>query len=133
MLLYTTRWALFTGLALLFAFCKTENNCREITGRWTNREGKVLSFEPDGKALWLVKFGSQFDTFAIRYHYDCGQKMTTLDLSDFQTGPLVGKTLFGIVEWSSDSVFRFDSEPGTSADVRPGVFDNEHVERYFRE
>ncbi len=128
-----THLALIIGVAILLTFCKTENNCHEITGRWTNREGKILAFQPDGKALWLVKFGSQFDTFAIHYHYDCTQKTTTLDLSDFKSGPLAGKTLFGIVEWSSDSVFRFDSEPGTSAEVRPPAFDNEHVERYFKE
>ncbi len=128
-----TRLALLTGLAFLFLFCKTEQNCRELTGRWTNREGQILSFEPGGKALWLVKFGSQFDSFPIQYRYDCSQKTPTLDLLNFQSGPLMGKTLFGIVEWSSDSVFRFDSEPGTSSEVRPAKFNSEHSERYFRE
>lgn len=128
-----TPFALFSGFSILFLFCKTENNCRELTGRWTNREGQVLSFEPDGKALWLVKFGSQFDSFPINYRYDCKQKTATLDLMNFQSGPLVGKTLFGIIEWSSDSVFRFDSEPGTSPEVRPASFNTDHLERYFRE
>lgn len=131
--LFFTKLALIAGLATLLVCCKTENNCRDITGRWTNREGQILSFEPDGNALWLIKFGSQYDTFAIHYHYDCTQKTPTLDLSDFKSGPLVGKTVFGILEWSSDSVFRFDSEAGTRSESRPTVFDNEHIERYFRE
>lgn len=128
-----TQWALFSGLATLFLFCKTENNCRELTGRWTNREGQVFSFDPDGNALWLVKFGSQFDSFPIRYNYDCKQKTATLDLTAFKSGPLVGKTLFGIIEWSNDSVFRFDAEAGSSSDARPTKFNAEHAERYFRE
>ena len=128
-----THLALLTGLATLLLFCKTENNCRELTGRWTNREGQVISFEPDGKALWLIKFGSQFDSFPFNYRYDCNQKIATLDWMNFQSGPLVGKTLFGIIEWSSDSVFRFDSEPGTSSDARPKGFHAEHAERYFKE
>lgn len=128
-----TPLALFTGLATLFLFCKTENNCRELTGRWTNREGQVFAFEPEGKALWLIKFGSQFDSFPINYRYDCTHKTVTLDLMNFQKGPLAGKTLFGIIEWNSDSVFRFDAEPGTSEDARPATFNAEQAQRYFRE
>ena len=128
-----TLWALFSGFALLLIFCKTENNCRELTGRWTNREGQVFSFESNGKALWLVKFGSQFDSFPVSYVYDCKQKMARLDLTDFKSGPMAGKTLFGIIEWSSDSVFRFESEPGTSSEVRPATMNAEHAGRFFRE
>jgi hypothetical protein len=128
-----THLALFSGFAALFLFCTTENKCYELTGNWTNREGQTLAFEPDGKALWLIKFGSQFDTFRIAYRYDCKQKPPSLDLSGFQSGPLAGKTLFGIVEWSSDSVFRFDAEAGLSPEARPTKFNPEHTERYFRE
>jgi len=128
-----THLALFSGFATLFLFCKSENNCRELTGRWTNQEGQVFSFDPDGKALWLVKFGSQFDSFPIRYNYDCKQKIATLDLTEFKAGPLTGKTLFGIIEWANDSVFRFDAEAGTSSDARPVKFNAEHAERFFKE
>jgi len=128
-----THLALLSGFATLFLSCKAEYACHELAGRWTNREGQILSFEPDGKALWLIKFGSQFDTFAINYRYDCKQKTATLDLMNFKSGPLAGKTLFGIVEWSSDSVFRFDAESGNSSEVRPSTFNAEHTERYFRE
>ncbi|MFN0214073.1 MAG: hypothetical protein ACKVT2_07440 [Saprospiraceae bacterium] len=128
-----TQLALISGFATLFIFCKTESNCHELKGRWTNREGQVISFEPNGKALWLIKFGSQVDSFPINYRYNCKQNPATLDLADFRSGPLIGKTLFGILEWSSDSVFRFDCEPGTSSDVRPASFNAEHAERYYRE
>lgn len=128
-----THLALLSGMATLFLFCTTERNCRELTGRWTNREGQVLSFEPNGKALMLVKFGSQFDTFAIQYQYDCNAKGTTLDLLNFQSGPLAGKSLYGLLEWSSDTVFRFDAELGASPEARPEKIKTERMERYYRE
>jgi hypothetical protein len=128
-----TRLAYASGLATLLLSCNSADNCRELTGRWSNREGQILVFEPDGRATWLVKFGSQYDTFAIRYQYDCTQKTTTLDLTDFQSGPMAGKTLYGIVEWSSDTVFRLDAEAGNSPDARPTQFSTEHFERYFKE
>ncbi|HLP93286.1 MAG TPA: hypothetical protein VK168_04580 [Saprospiraceae bacterium] len=128
-----TRLAYASGLAALLFSCNTSDNCRDLTGRWSNREGQILVFEPEGKATWLVKFGSQYDTFAIRYQYDCTQKTTTLDLTEFKSGPMAGKTLYGIVEWSSDTVFRFDAEAGTSPEARPLQFNAEHFERYFKE
>lgn len=127
-----TLTSLLGGILLLFSTCQN-SDCGVLVGRWTNREGQVFQFEPSGKALWLVQFGSKFDTFPIHYQYNCKQKPATLDLSGFQSGPLSGKTLFGIVEWASDSVFRFDAEPGTAPDVRPATFNPEQAQRYFRE
>lgn len=130
---FFTRLALFAGFATLFVFCKPEKPCHELTGRWTNHEGQTLSFQPGGKGLMLVKFGSQFDTFPISYHYDCTQELTTLDLTDFKNGSQGGKTLFGLIEWSNDSVFRYDAEFGSSPDARPKTLNMEHADRYFRE
>ncbi len=126
-------WSVFAGASFFFTGCQFGTDCRDLTGQWTNREGQFFHFQPNGKALWLIKFGSQFDTFPIRYHYDCKQKPAILDLSGFQSGPLTGKTLFGILEWTSDSSFRFDSESGTSPDVRPQTFNVEQTQRYFKE
>ena len=128
-----THLAVFSGFATLFLFCTTENNCRDLNGRWTNREGQVLAFQPDGKALWLIKFGSQYDSFPFTYRYDCKQKIATLDFMNFRSGPMVGKTLFGIMEWSNDSIFRFEAEPGTTVEVRPSSFNAERAVRYYRE
>lgn len=111
----------------------SSSSCRELSGRWTNREGQSFYFKPDGQALWLVKFGSQTDTFTMQYRYDCGPKPAELDLSGFKTGPLSGKTLFGILEWNSDSSFRFDSEAGTGPEVRPATFENDQTQKYFKE
>lgn len=128
-----TRLALLGGAAALFFCCKTKPDCHDLVGQWTNREGQVFYFKPDGKALWLIKFGSKFDTFPIQYRYDCKQKPATLDLSGFQSGPLTGRTLFGILEWVGDTIFRFDAEPGASPEVRPTMFNAEQAQRYFKE
>lgn len=127
-----TQLALLGGGITLFLCCTAKPDCFDLSGRWTNREGQVLEFQPGGKALWLIQFGSKFDTFPIQYRYDCDQKPVTLDFSGFKAGPLTGKTLFGILEWAGDSTFRFDAEPGASPEVRPKIFNVEQTERYFR-
>jgi len=128
-----THLALFSGLVALFVQCGSERSCYDLTGRWTNREGQTLVFAPQGQSLWLIKFGSQFDTMRFRYQYDCTQNPFRLDLTDFDTGPLAGKTLYGILEWNSDSVFRFEAQTGGSPDVRPSIFKTEQAIRYYRE
>ncbi len=128
----STHLALFGGVILLFFSCSSQPDCYDLAGRWTNREGQILEFQPGGKALWLIQFGSQFDTFPVLYSYTCKQKPAHLDLSGFQAGPLVGKTLFGIIEWMSDSTFRLDAEPGTSPEVRPTTFNVEQTQRYYK-
>jgi len=128
-----THFALLGGVVSLFISCTDTPPCYDLAGRWTNREGQVFLFQPEGKALWLIKFGSKFDTFPIQYAYDCKQRPAALDLSGFQNGPLMGKTLFGILEWTSDTSFRFDGEPGTSPEVRPQTFNVEQTQRYFKE
>lgn len=128
-----THLTLLGGVASIFIYCSSKPDCYELTGRWTNHEGQVLVFQPEGKALWLIKFGSEFDTFPIQYRYDCDPKPATLDLTGFQSGPLTGKTLFGILEWASDTAFRFDAEAGASPELRPQTFKVEQTVRYFRE
>ncbi len=124
------------GIALLallpFIHC-TDPPCRSLEGHWTNREGQSFQFQSDGKALWLVRFGSQVDTIAMDYRYDCRKQPAELDLDGFQTGPLSGKTLYGILEWNSDSSFRFDAEAGNAPAVRPTTFENDQTQKFFRE
>ena len=128
-----THLTLLGGVASIFFYCTSKPDCYELTGRWTNREGQIFVFQPEGKGMWLLKFGSEFDTFPVRYHYDCTKQPITLDLTDFKSGPLTGKTLFGILEWASDTSFRFDAEPGTSPEERPRTFNMEQTTRYIRE
>ncbi len=125
---------LYTLLLLFFLLCLTacdpRSSCRELRGHWTTNEGQDLVFGPDGNALWLTKFGSQYDTIRLRFTYDCTARPITLDLSDFETGPHRGKTLFGIFDWSSDSSFRFRYEPATRSEERPKEFDVEQTQKF---
>lgn len=121
---------LFLCSFLLFSACNSRSSCRELTGHWTTHEGQELVFGPDGSALWLTKFGSQYDTIHMRFQFDCRARPTTLDLSDFQNGPHRGKTLFGIFDWSSDSSFRFRYEVGVRPEDRPQEFDVEQTQKF---
>ena len=129
---FTHFLVLSTALLLVFPSCTLDPPCRELTGRWTTREGQDLIFQAGGTALWLTSFGSQFDTVRMMFKLDCKKEPATLDLSDFQSGPHAGKTLFGILEWQSDTSFRLRYESGTRAEVRPKAFEPEQTLKFFR-
>lgn len=120
------------GLASLFLACGTGTKCRDLSGHWTTQEGQDLVFLPEGKALWLTRFGSRYDTNQLEYRLDCTASLVSIDLHNFRSGPHSGITLFGILEWSSDTSFRLRYEPGTQPDVRPAAFDNEQVIQFVR-
>ena len=110
-----------------------DTTCRPLTGKWSNREGQDFYFQPNGKGLWLISFGSQVDTIKMEYRYDCQETPTKLDLTGFAAGPLEGKTLFGILEWTSDTSFRFDAEAGSDPEARPKTFGSEQTQKFFQE
>ena len=116
-------------LLLAFSFCG-DQPCRDLADSWTNREGQTLVFQPGGKALWLIRFGSATDSFPISYRYDCAKSPAEIDFTGFQAGPLAGKSLFGIIEWKSDTSFRVDFESGTNAEVRPKEFNSEQAQTF---
>ncbi len=123
---------IFFALVLsVFASCESQT-CHDLAGNWTNREGQTLVFQSGDKALWLLKFGSQTDSFSITYRYDCTKSPAEIDFTGFQAGPLVGKSLFGILEWKNDTSFRVDFESGTSADVRPTDFNSEQAQTFAK-
>ena len=128
--LFTT--VLSGALALAFCSCNSASNCKELLGRWTTREGQDFIFKSGGKALWLFQFGSSFDTAFLDYRLDCSKKPAALDLSNFKSGPHLGKTLFAIIEWTSDSTFRLRYEVGSTPEVRPEGFDNEQSMKFFK-
>lgn len=120
-------------LALISLSGCTEPPCRELSGHWSTREGQSFYFQENGKGLWLIRFGSQIDTIVMTYRYDCKKEPMELDLSDFESGPLAGKTLFGILEWNNDSSFRFDAEAGTNPAMRPTAFESDQTQKFFKE
>ena len=115
----------------MFVFCTNKVTCHELSGRWTTHEGQEFVFQSEGKALWLTRFGSQFDTVPFEYRLDCKAEPATIDLRNFSTGPYLGKTLFGILEWTSDTSFRLQYEPGADEWARPKEFDSEATVKFF--
>jgi hypothetical protein len=129
---YSPRLGLLLALLLpLLGGCGPSADCHELSGRWSDREGQDILFQANGAALWLTRFGSHFDTVPFRFRLDCSRHPATLDLTDFTRGPNVGKTLFAILEWTSDSTFRLRYEVGTQEELRPTEFDNETTLKFF--
>lgn len=120
------------GFTCLFFACGSGAKCRDLNGRWSTQEGQDLVFLPEGKALWLTRFGSHYDTTQLEYRLDCTPNLVSIDLLNFRSGPHSGVTLFGILEWSSDTSFRLRYEPGSQADVRPTTFDQEQSIQFIR-
>jgi len=121
------------ALLALFSGAGCESPCPELVGRWSTREGQSILFQKKGKALWLTRFGSQVDTVPMAFRYDCAKQPVELDLFQFHTGPLVGKTLFGILEWNSDTSFRFNAEAGTEPSLRPKTFESDQTMKFYLE
>jgi hypothetical protein len=123
---------LLGAFIVLMSACQN-NVCYDLVGRWGNQEGQSIIFDAGGKALWLIRFGSQIDTFTISYFYDCQKSPAELNLSNFKSGPYSGKTLFGILDWKDQNSFRLDAEAGESADIRPKNFGSEQTQVFVKE
>ncbi|MBL7783838.1 MAG: hypothetical protein JNM22_21560 [Saprospiraceae bacterium] len=130
---FFTQLQLLSVLAmLLFVWpnCTGKVTCHDLSGRWTTHEGQEMLFLEGGKALWLTRFGSQYDTVPFEYELNCKASPATIDLDHFYTGPYTGKTLFGILEWTTDTSFRMQYEPGMEANVRPEKFSMESAVKF---
>lgn len=118
---------LFTA-TLVFQSAFGQN--KKILGTWDNDKGQILVFQKEGKALWIFYSEIKRDTFAIKYRADFKANPSKLDLSDFQVGPLKGRTLYGILEFVDKKTIRFDCEPGATEAVRPKEFNPAQVQTY---
>lgn len=128
---YSNGTLLLAGLMFLLA-CNHTPNCRVITGAWSDREGHDFEFQENGKALWLNKFGHIVDTVRFAFVLNCEAKPATIEFTDFSGGPFSGKTLFGIIEWSADSLFRICYDIGQESGCRPKQFDPEQTMKFYR-
>lgn len=129
--IFTYGSLVFTALTFMMA-CQNKPVCREINGAWSDREGHDFVFQENGKALWLNKFGQIIDTVSFVFTLNCKTKPATIDFKDFNAGPFAGKSLFGIIEWSADSLFRLCYEIGQAPDCRPKQFDPEQTMKFYR-
>lgn len=124
-------YKLFAVLIITIWACDGAPQCPSLTGGWTNHEGQDIQFKTDGSGLWLVRFGSSIDTTTFRYAVHCTRTPIQLDITDFSSGPFRGKSVYGIIEWSSDTSFRFRFEAGVVPDVRPSAFDSDQTQKFF--
>jgi uncharacterized protein (TIGR03067 family) len=104
---------------------------KSVIGIWDNQSGQILNFQPNGKALWIFYSESQRDTFEIKYLTDFSKEPFQLDLTDFKAGPLQGKTLYGIMEFSDTNTIKLDFEP--SMENRPKAFDPKQTQTYYKQ
>lgn len=118
--------AIFAMTALLWA-CDTKQECKPPLGRWSDREGREWAFDADGRALWLTKFGSQYDTQTCSYKLDCSKIPATLIMENFDSGPFTGSTIQAIYEWSNDSTLRFQYDDAG----KELVFDKENAIKLY--
>lgn len=118
---------ILTAILGLFSCNQTSD---KLLGTWDNKNGQIIDFKSDGKALWIFYDETSSDTFKISYKFNHSTVPNQLDLTDFKVGPLAGKTLYGIVEFQGNDVFRFDCEPSSIA--RPKDFDSKQTQTYYK-
>lgn len=133
-MIYTSSFTLaLLGILWGLPGCTPGLACHEPLGRWSSHEGQEFIFQSDGRAYWLIRFGSSIDTMVFDYKFDCSERPATLDLRNFKMGPYAGKALFAILEWSSDTSFRLRYEVGQDASDRPEAFDSDQTLLFFKE
>jgi hypothetical protein len=122
------KYLLIIPALLLFQTAVAQD--KKLQGAWDNNKGQLLVFQKDNQAYWIFYSESKRDTFKIKYRTNLKTQPAQLDLTDFQVGPLKGKTLYGIVEWTDKRTIRFDCEPGTTDSVRPKAFNPTQTQTY---
>ena len=132
-ILSTLLLTLLTSFFLILLSCTEPARCELPSGEWSNGEGQMLVFRENGELLWLTQFGSQYDTVVATASLDCSESPAHLNITDIETGALAGQNLLGIMEWTSDSAFRFQYETGTDEALRPQNFSDGISQRFVKE
>lgn len=107
-----------------------QQSTKNLLGKWDNKSGQILEFQKDGKAYWIFYSEVKKDTFEIQYRTDFSSKPQEIDLTDFKVGPLKGKTLYGIIEFTDSNTIRLDFEP--TQENRPKEFDQKQTQTYHK-
>ncbi|MDA0379560.1 MAG: SRPBCC family protein [Bacteroidetes bacterium] len=105
-----------------------------LTGSWAGVDQwgneQLFHFRPDGEVRWEAAAGDErFALDGVAWTLDRSSQPMRLDLTRFETGPLLGMGLYGIVEFISDDSLRVDLEAGPEGkdDVRPAGFTESSV------
>jgi len=122
---YTNQLSLLTSFilfGLLLTACGPDTGEARLYGQWKNKKDHVYIFEEGGNAMWVYPVGAQTDTFFIKYRLDDVKEPAQLDFYDFDSGPMKGKTMYGIVEFMEDErgeAIRVNFQVGEDESVRP--------------
>ena len=121
-------------MALAAAALSCAEPPRPLLGEWVSvgsgPSPAIYIFEEGGRSQWVLELESGPDTFPVGYRADYRQTPIHLDLGPWPSGPLAGRTLFGIVEMQGPDRFRVDFEPADpdgDGTERPGSFSNHAV------
>lgn len=123
------------ALSLVFMSCGDGAESR-LHGSWENIQGHVFTFKPGGEMNWIYPSGTSNDTFDIQYTYDSSTEPNTLDFYGFESGPLQGATLYGIVkfiDFEGKEVIRCNFNRGQDASARPEEFLTRRRTLYMRQ
>ncbi len=100
-----------------------------LLGEWlsvgTVRPAMTYVVDNDGILQWIVDLPEGPDTIVVGYHVDYTTTPIQLDVGPWATGPIAGRTLFGIAEIIGPDRFRVDFEPGdpdAGVSQRPSEF-----------
>lgn len=105
-----------------------------LLGEWVSvgsgADRTTYIFEEGGRSRWVLELEEDPDTFRVNYRVDYHQTPIHLDVGPWGSGPLAGRTLFGIVEMQGPDRFRVDFEPADpdgDGTERPASFSNQAV------
>lgn len=125
---------LFFSFLSVLVSCSGEKE-NKLLGVWigTDSNGikQTFHFKEGGQADWIFESDMITGTFEIEYQVNYSYYPHHIDLYSFDSGPLEGKTLFGIFEFEGEKKIRLDVEPGDSeangAEIRPVRFTDDTV------
>ncbi len=121
-------------LALVPAILSCGEPPEPLLGEWVSVAAETgqmtYIFEEEGQSRWVLDLEAGPDTFAVAYQVDYSRSPIHLDVGPWSTGPLAGRTLFGIVEMQGPDRFVVDFEPADpdgDGTARPSSFSNQSV------
>jgi hypothetical protein len=96
---------------------------RRLIGSWQGqnetRGAMSFSFAPDQTVTWIVQPPSGSDTLHVSYTATARDGRLLIDLSGFESGPLSGLVMYGLVEFAGQDTLDIDLEPGPPGDEGP--------------
>lgn len=123
-----------TAVVLATAVLACAEPSDPLLGEWVSLASgagrTTYIFEEGGRSRWVLELEEAPDTFLVDYRVDYHRTPIHLDVGPWASGPLAGRTLFGIVQMQGPDRFRVDFEPADpdgDGTERPASFSNQAV------